>query len=135
MKNLKKISKQELILQQAPCCAAGDIVLLNLDPTLGSEMRKSRPCLILEAGLSPLSLVIVLPITEAAGKLGVQLFVPIVDLKQGGLSKPSVIDCYQIRTVTTQRICKILGKVNEFVLFEVKKRLALVLEINEEHLV
>ena len=37
----------------------GDVVTVCLDPTLGSEMKKTRPCLVVEAGSSPLDLVIV----------------------------------------------------------------------------
>ena len=111
----------------------GDVVLLDLDPTRGSEMRKTRPCLLVEAGKSSLPLVIVLPITDDASSRRPRLFVPISDLKQAGLSKPSAVDCYQIRSVSLERVQKRLGSIDAGELLDIRKRLALVLDIGEEH--
>lgn len=113
---------------------AGDVVLVNLDPTLGSEMRKTRPCLLIEAGGSPLSLVIALPITDNTTPRASPLFVPIADLALAGLTKPSAIDCYQLRTVSLERVARRLGSVGPEVLDTVRSRLAVLLDIGEEHL-
>jgi len=96
---------------------------------------------VVEKGSSHLDLIIVLPITNYTGKKSNKLYVQIDDLKQAGLHKPSVVDCYQIRTVSIERLVKnksgsfASGKVNEDVMFEVRKRLALLLDIGEEHIV
>jgi len=119
---------------------AGDIVRVDLNPTVGHEKRKERFCLVVEKGCSHLDLIIVLPITEDTGKRGNKLYVQIADLKQAGLRKPSVVDCYQIRTVSIERLVKnksgsfASGKVSEDVMFEVRTRLALLLDIGEEHI-
>lgn len=119
---------------------AGDIVRVDLNPTVGHEKKKERFCLVVEKGSSHLDLIIVLPITEDSGKRSNKLYVQITDLKQAGLHKSSVVDCYQIRTVSLERVVKnksgsfASGKVSEDVMFEVRKRLALLLDIGEEHI-
>ena len=73
---------------------AGSIVRVVLDPTLGDEKQKERFCLVIEKGNSHLNLIIILPITNDNGKRTSQFYVPITNLKESGLQKPSVIDCY-----------------------------------------
>ena len=117
----------------------GDIVRVALDPTVGDEKQKERFCLVIEKGNSHLNLIIILPITNDNGKRNSQFYVPITNLKEAGLHKPSVIDCYQIRTISIERLVKnkfgalAVGKVNETALFEVRQRLAWLLDIGEEH--
>lgn len=117
----------------------GDIVRVNLNPTVGDEKRKERYCLVVEKGNSHLNLIIILPITNDTGKRNSQFYVPITNLDKAGLRKPSVVDCYQIRTISTDRLIKnkedtfSMGQVNATVLFEVRQRLAWLLDIGEEH--
>jgi mRNA interferase MazF len=111
---------------------AGDLAWVSLDPTKGAEKRKTRPCLIVEAGASPLDLAIVLPITDGNFKT-TKVFVQITNWQALGLQKPSVIDCYQIRAVSLQRLSKKFGTVDDDVMDEVKGRLAMFLDIGEQH--
>lgn len=111
----------------------GDIVRVDLDPTIGQEQRKTRPCLIVEAGGSPLDLVITLPITDGRFRPESKTFVPLEDWKAFGLRKRSAVDCYQIRSLSSERIIEVLGKVDGPILFEVRRRLANFLDIGEEH--
>lgn len=117
----------------------GDVVRVALDPTIGHEKQKERFCLVIEKGNSHLNLIIILPITNDTGKRSSQFYVPITNLKEAGLHKPSVVDCYQIRTVAIERLVKnkfesfTIGTVSEEVLFEVRQRLAWILDIGEEH--
>ena len=71
---------------------ANDIVRVCLDPTVGSEMRKTRPCLVVETGGSPLDLLIVLPITDGVLKSS-NVFVHLKDWRALGLDKECVVDC------------------------------------------
>ena len=120
--------------------SVGDIVIVNLDPTVGHEKQKTRVCLVVEAGGTPLELIIVLPIIEYHPGRSKYFFVPIPNYLELGLTKPSAVDCYQIRTLSLKRLKKekdhphILGKVSKFTLDEVRKRLALILDITEDHL-
>lgn len=117
----------------------GDVVRVSLDPTVGQEKKKERYCLVVEKGSSYLNLIIILPITNDSGERNSPFFVPINNITEAGLHKPSVIDCYQIRTVSIERLIKnksgsfAVGKVDESILFEVRQRLAWLLDIGEEH--
>ncbi len=92
----------------------GDIWLVALDPTVGSEIKKSRPCVI----VSPpelnehLRTVIVAPMTSK-GFLA-PFRVPVTHAGKKGLI---VLD--QIRTVDKIRLIKRVGAVNAKTLFNV----------------
>lgn len=117
----------------------GSVVKVALDPTVGDEKQKERFCIVIEKGNSHLNLIIILPITNDNGNRFSQFYVPITNLKEAGLNKPSVIDCYQIRTISIERLIRnkfggfSMGKVEEDVLFMVRQRLSWLLDIGEEH--
>ncbi len=91
------------------------IVLVNLDPTIGSEIKKTRACVI----ISPdemnkhLRTIIVAPMTTTSRKYPSRIEVK-HDQKIGWI----VID--QIRTIDKQRIIKILGRLSQPEIKEVK---------------
>ncbi len=91
------------------------IVLVNLDPTIGSEIKKTRPCVI----ISPdemnkyLRTVIVAPMTTTSRKYPTRIAVK-HDKTKGWI----VVD--QIRTVDKQRIVKVLGKLSSYEVKELK---------------
>ena len=91
------------------------IILVNLDPTIGSEIKKTRPCVI----ISPdemnkyLRTIIVAPMTTNSKKYPTRIEVK-HDRKIGWI----VID--QIRTIDKQRIIKILGRLSRPEIKEVK---------------
>ncbi len=112
----------------------GDVVVVKLNPTQGAEKKKTRPCLVLTPA-SKLGLVTVVPITEARGARSSPIFVAIADYSAAGLSKPSVVDTWQLRCVDAPlRFQQRLGRVPEEVMDEVKQRLANILGIDEKHL-
>lgn len=92
-----------------------DIVLVNLDPTIGSEIQKTRPCVI----VSPdelnhnLQTIVVSPMTTTLRSYPTR-----VELKLNGKTSSIAID--QIRTIDKVRIIKILGKLNKSEIREVK---------------
>ena len=89
----------------------GEVWLVALDPTIGTEIQKTRPCLI----VSPpemhdhLRAVIVAPMATGSRPAGFR--VPLTFKGQEGLV---LLD--QIRTVDKQRLVKRLGTVAEPVL-------------------
>ena len=92
-----------------PSPKRGDVYLVNLDPTLGSEIKKTRPGVIIQNDIgnqySPIT--IIAPVTS-----GDQAIYPIeVEIKapEGGLNNDSLILMNQIRTVDQQRLVKKLG--------------------------
>ena len=85
-----------------------EIVLVNLDPTIGSEIKKTRPCLV----ISPkemnkfLRTIVVAPMTSTSRPYPTR--VPIVHNNKKG---SAAID--QIRTIDKTRIIKVLGKISK----------------------
>ena len=76
-----------------------DICQVNLDPTLGDEIRKARPVVALNPELeNKLSLAIVVPITgwKAAFKRS-PFFLELDPEPRLGLRKKLAVDCFQIR--------------------------------------
>jgi mRNA interferase MazF len=121
---MAKISKIEV----------GAIVQVNLNPTVGSEAKKTRPALVLENGSnSLLDLIIICPITNAKNK-DFSPFVRLIDYKAAGLTKASVVDSYQVRCISRDRVCSVMGRASETDLDQVRTNLALILNIGEEHL-
>ncbi len=83
-----------------------DVFLINLDPTIGSEIRKTRPCLI----VSPdemnrhIHTVIVAPMTTAGKNYPTR-----VSCKFQNKTGQIVLD--QIRTIDKSRLIKKLGAI------------------------
>src|ERR1700677_1048966 len=90
----------------------GDVIWLNLDPTIGNEQGEKRPALVMSDDLlnrSPAGLVIIAPITGT--DRGIPAHVKVV-AGEGGLTKPSVIMADQFRTISRRRIGGRLGAVS-----------------------
>jgi mRNA interferase MazF len=91
------------------------IILVNLDPTVGSEIKKTRPCVV----ISPdemnqhLQTITIAPMTSQSKKYPTR-----VGVKHNGQIGWVVID--QIRTIDKQRIIKILGELADKEIIEVK---------------
>ncbi len=85
----------------------GDIWLVNLDPTVGSEIKKSRPCVLLSpAELNDqLRTVMVAPMTSKGFAAPFR-----VKVTHAGTQGLIVLD--QLRTVDKQRLVKKLGAVS-----------------------
>ena len=113
----------------------GDIVWVNLDPALGDEIRKKRPVVVLNNGHEKhLRLAIVVPITNwMALWENNPFFVRPDPSKDNGLRKKSSVDCFQIRAVSHQRVLDRLGSVTPFELTQIKKSLALILDLEPEN--
>ncbi len=81
------------------------IVLVNLDPTVGSEIKKTRPCVI----ISPdemnrhLNTIVISPMTSTSKKYPTR-----IKIKHNKKTGWIVID--QIRTIDQTRVIKVLGE-------------------------
>ncbi len=93
-----------------------EVHLINLDPTVGHEIKKTRPCLI----ISPdemndnLSTVMIAPMTTKSHSYPTRVEVKFEE-KQGWI----VLD--QIRTVDQERLVKNLGSIKQHEIKEVKR--------------
>jgi mRNA interferase MazF len=96
-----------------------DVYLVNLDPTIGSEIQKTRPCVV----ISPdemnrhIRAIIIAPLTSANRSYPTR-----VECEFGGKSGQIVLD--QIRTVDKSRLVKKLGTIPEPVQADVLNGLA-----------
>jgi mRNA interferase MazF len=89
----------------------GEIWLVNLDPTIGSEIRKTRPAVILSSDLvGILPLKVIVPFTEWKERYAQAPWMVRIDPdEQNQLAKPSAADALQIRSVSQQRLVQKLG--------------------------
>ena len=89
----------------------GEIWLIDLEPTVGAEMRKIRPAVIInENALGRLPLRIIVPVTDWKEHNSMAPWmIPITPSAQNGLTKNSSIDCFQIRSVSATRLIKQIG--------------------------
>ncbi len=84
------------------------IILVNLDPTVGSEIQKTRPCVILSPNEmnEHLRTVTIAPLTSTGRKYPTR-----VKVKHNNLEGWIVID--QIRTIDKTRIVRSLGELSQ----------------------
>ena len=84
------------------------IILVNLDPTIGSEIKKTRPCVIISPNEMNkyLNTIVIAPMTSSSKNYPTRIEIN-HDNKKGWI----VLD--QIRTVDRKRIIKILGNLTE----------------------
>ena len=96
------------------------IVLVNLDPTIGSEMKKTRPCVIISPNEMNryLQTIVIAPMTSSSKPYPTR-----IEIKHKITKGWIVLD--QIRTVDRQRIVKILDNL-------VDKEIVLLKEILQE---
>ena len=108
----------------------GEVWLVNLDPTIGSETRKTRPAVIVSSDLvGILPLRVVVPLTEWKDRFAAaSLMVRVECDEQNGLSKTSAADGLQIRSVSEQRLVKRLGNVNNIQIEQIVKAVFNVLQ-------
>ena len=92
-----------------------EIWLIDLEPTLGAEIKKIRPAIIVNNDiLGKLPLKVIVPITDWKPKYHVANWMIKIDPdKNNGLSKTSSADCFQIRSLSQQRFVKKMGYVDE----------------------
>lgn len=108
----------------------GEIWRVDLDPTRGSELRKTRPAIVINS--------------EAAGRLELRLVVPLTGWNEmygknfwmtrveptvsNGLSKTSAADAFQMRSVAIERFTDQVGSLPEETLQRIAKAIILTIE-------
>lgn len=106
---------------------------MNFDPTVGSEIRKIRPAVVVSS--------------DAVGRLPVKLVAPITDWKdyfaanawhvrvvnddENGLAKISAVDTLQMRGMDRRRFDRRLGKVSTATMEEIVLAIAEVIEYSQ----
>jgi mRNA interferase MazF len=113
-----------------PAPKRGEIWLVSFDPTIGAEIKKTRPAVVISS--------------DAVGRLPVKLVAPLTDWKDyyaaniwhvrldpdatNGLSKVSAVDTLQLRGMDRQRFIRKLGNTTPMQLEEIVLAVAAVIE-------
>ena len=105
-----------------------EIWIVNLDPAIRAEIKKTRPCVIVNddtVGILPLK--IVAPITDYKDKFkDVPWMVTLTPGHENGLDKKSVVDIFQVRSVAEERLVERVGIIGADQLLSVKTALKVV---------
>lgn len=90
----------------------GEVWLVSFDPTIGSEIKKTRPALVIQNDIanrySPITIV-----AAVSSAIGVRRYPTevLIDAPEGGLSKDGVVLLNQVRSIDRRRLLKRLGVV------------------------
>jgi mRNA interferase MazF len=108
----------------------GEVWLVNLDPTIGDEIRKIRPAVIVNRdAVGVLALRVIVPVTAWQDRFEGSDWLVRLDPDSGnGLEKPSAADTFQVRSVATKRLVRQLGQLSSADLQRVVGGLKAVLE-------
>ena len=108
----------------------GEIWQVNLDPTVGAEIYKTRPVVVVSSdavGVLPIKLVA--PLTEWRDYLTQNVWhVKVAPDNMNGLTKTSAVDTLQLRGVDTLRFVHKIGNVSPEVVRSIVIAIAAVIE-------
>ena len=106
----------------------GDVWLVSLDPTVGHEIHKTRPAVIVTSDLYNRQnwVVLVVPLTSHDTAEYDQVLIP---SPEGGLTNPSVTLPDQLRAVDRSRLVKKLGRLKASTMAKLDRTLKIVLDL------
>jgi mRNA interferase MazF len=108
-----------------------EIWLIDLDPTKGAEIQKKRPAIIInDDRLGKLPLKVIIPLTDWKDRYDIAPWmVKIEPNLDNGLRKTSSADCFQIRSLSQERLISKLGHIDNATLNEIKEAIKKVLNM------
>lgn len=110
----------------------GDIYLVSFDPTVGSEIQKTRPALVIQNDVgnqySPITIVAAITSQFTVPPYPTEV---VVEPKDSGLEQASAVVLNQIRSVDRQHLLKRLGKATPEVMGRVDRAIAISLGLVE----
>ena len=106
----------------------GDIYWVNLDPTIGAEIKKTRPCVVISPNAANRSgpLVIIAPVTRAQGKTVYfhEILLPEVS---SNLQYDSKLKVFQLRCIDKKRLSKSkIGSISPDLIKELDEKIRIV---------
>ena len=109
----------------------GEIWLINLSPTLGAEMQKIRPAVIVnddEIGILPLKVIV--PVTDWKDRYAqAPWMVRVEPTPANGLIKNSAADAFQVRSLSQERFVRRLGSLHPNLMAQLGNALRVVLKL------
>jgi mRNA interferase MazF len=111
-----------------------EVWLINLDPSVGAEIRKTRPAVIVnDDAVGALPLRVIVPLTEWRERYAQAPWMVHIPARVGnGLDKASAADAFQVRSVARERFVRRLGTLSELEMRSLGRALALVLRLGDE---
>jgi mRNA interferase MazF len=108
----------------------GEIWLVNFDPTIGAEIKKTRPAVVISSdAVGRLPLKLVAPLTDWKDHYAPNLWHVRIDPdSSNGLTKPSAVDALQLRGMDHRRFVRRLGQVPAETLEEIALAIAAIIE-------
>ena len=103
----------------------GDVYLVDVEPSVGAEIRKKRPAMIISCNEANkhLRTVMVIPFSSKTEK--VYPFEVLVSKEQSGLNIDSKLKIPQLRAVDKARMSKYIGTLNDELLADIEKAIKL----------
>ena len=97
-----------------PAPTRGEIWWIRFDPSEGAEIGKTRPAVVVNVpSVGRLPLRIVVPITDWQPKWStVPWLVYLRANHRNGLKKDSAADCFQVKSVSLNRLESLIGRLN-----------------------
>jgi mRNA interferase MazF len=109
----------------------GDIWIVNLDPIIGHEQAKKRPCVVISNNIfnqNPSELVVIIPLTSKYKK--VSWLVEVGEITIGKISTPSYALCNHVRTVSLTRFSsKPFARVSSEAMDAIEARIRVLLDL------
>ena len=108
----------------------GEIWEINLSPTVGAEIKKKRPAVVInDDAIGVLPLRVIVPITAWKESFsGAIWMIKVEPNTENNLTKLSAIDCFQIRSISIRRFLSKIGTVPPKILNEIKTAVKAVID-------
>ncbi|MDP9054466.1 MAG: type II toxin-antitoxin system PemK/MazF family toxin [Acidobacteriota bacterium] len=110
----------------------GDIYLVSFDPTVGSEIQKTRPALVIQNDIgnqySPITIVAAITSKFDLPPYPTEV---VMEAKDSGLSQTSAVVLNQIRSVDRQGLIKRIGKASPEIMGRVDRAIQISLGLVE----
>ena len=111
----------------------GDIVYVDLESIKGSETGKKRTCLVIQNDVNneyaPTTIIVVITSRRRLENKKKHPTHVWIDKGEGGLTKDSIIQCEQIRTVDKSRIIKKIGHLSDDLMQKVEEAVRIILSM------
>ncbi len=116
-------------MPRSPTPSRGDVWLVSLDPTIGHEVRKTRPAVVITSNLYNRHnwVVVVMPLTSHDSAEYDQV---LIEPPEGGVTSKSATLPDQIRAVDRRRLVKRLGRVDQDTIRKIDRSLRIVLDLS-----
>jgi mRNA interferase MazF len=110
----------------------GSVVRVRFDPAEGSEIRKTRPAVVVSNDVACRfdAVVQVVPVTRLPGR-ELRPYESLVDSEGSGLDTSSRLVANQIRTISKKRVGEVLGRISDSEVQELDRALKIQLSLGD----